>query len=461
MRDCKAAIPIAALVAVLAAGPLPGCVSDPVSGERRFSVVDWTPEQERELGREAAPNVESQFDARYPGREANEALGVVVRDMAAKSPRAADFDFHFKVLNSSVPNAFALPGGYVYVTRGLLELMETEAQFVSVMGHELGHVEHQHAMYNMSRGTIGGVLTAPIRGAAALTRGLPGGGVVGLASGLAVAPLAIWGLQYSRSQELEADQRGVWFAVEMGYDPRDGEKTFATFQRLEDEAEGSGPPGWLRTHPLNQDRIDNIRQIIDGEHPEISGREASSFRQSSAAFKGVFSRFRERAKTHEKVDAAIVLIADPETSASAFAEALKTIEQASAKLPEQPLFRIALGEAALVRKEPAEAVTHFEAALAIYRRTFPEDSHWKAHLYLGVLALESDDAKKAIPQLATCTKRFPVLPVAHYYLGVAHERAGDADAALAAFQKAMDLSPSGSEVHRAARDGRGRVSSSR
>jgi len=427
------------------------CVTDPVTGKSRFSLVNWSPEEELELGKEAAPNVESQFDAIDPDPEANRRLGKLIGEMVTYSVRKDDFEFRFKILNSSIPNAFALPGGFVYITRGLLELLESEGQFISVMGHELGHVEHQHSMSNQSRGRFTGVLTAPFRGVAALTRGLPGGKVVGLAAGVAVAPLAIWGLKYDRGQELEADERGVFFSAEMGYDPREGMKTFETFERLEKESGGASAPSWLRTHPLNDARIGNIEKIIARNYPELLKKPESEFREASPDFEAVLDRFKQQAPAYALYDEAMTFITDPEVTPADFEKAEKNLEKAHVSVPDEPLFLIAKGEAALVKEHWDLARPYFVSALALYNRLSPSDSHWKAHFYLGVVKLHAKEPQSAIKDLEAARRLFPLNPSVHFFLGQAYEASGDRDAARAAYRQTMDLSPPDSETHREAR----------
>lgn len=155
----------------------------------------------------------------------------------------------FRVLDSSIVNAFAVPGGYIYVTRGLLAHMNSEAELAGVLGHEVGHVTGRHAAEAQRRATLANV-------------GLLLGSVVseefatyGLQTGLAQTALGLTLLKYSRDQELESDQRGVGYAVAAGYDPEGIGAFFATLQALEEQRGGRGVPGWASTHPEVDDRI--------------------------------------------------------------------------------------------------------------------------------------------------------------------------------------------------------------
>jgi predicted Zn-dependent protease len=160
----------------------------------------------------------------------------------------------FRVLDSSMVNAFAIPGGYIYVTRGLLGHMNSEAELAGVLGHEVGHVTGRHAAEAQRRAMFA-------------SAGILLGAVVseqfvdyGLRSGLAQAAVGLTLLRYSRSQELESDERGIGYAVAAGYNPSGIGAFFATLQALEQQRGGRGVPGWASTHPEVDDRIERSSQ---------------------------------------------------------------------------------------------------------------------------------------------------------------------------------------------------------
>ncbi len=160
----------------------------------------------------------------------------------------------FRVLDSSMVNAFAIPGGYIYVTRGLLAHMNSEAELAGVLGHEVGHVTGRHSAESQRRAMFANA-------------GLMLGAVVsedfvdyGLRSGLAQAAVGLTLLRYSRSQELESDESGIGYAVAAGYNPSGIGAFFATLQALEQQRGGKGVPGWASTHPQVDDRIARSEQ---------------------------------------------------------------------------------------------------------------------------------------------------------------------------------------------------------
>jgi predicted Zn-dependent protease len=159
----------------------------------------------------------------------------------------------FRVLDSAAVNAFAIPGGYIYVTRGLLAHMNSEAELAGVLGHEAAHVTGRHSAEQQRRATFA-------------TLGLLLGGVVssdfaafGLDTGLAQTAVGLTLLRYSRGQELESDEVGIGYAVAAGYDPSGIGSFFATLQAIEQQNGGRGVPGWASTHPEVDDRIARSR----------------------------------------------------------------------------------------------------------------------------------------------------------------------------------------------------------
>jgi predicted Zn-dependent protease len=437
------------LLALLLVPSATSCVSDKVTGESKFSFVDWTVEEELAMGREASPLVEAQYDSVLVDREATEYLGAVVEEMASRSVRADDFDFEFSVLNSSLPNAFALPGGQVYITRGLLAQMESEGQFVSVMGHELGHVEHQHAMFKQSRGLLASL---PGRTVASIGRNIPiVGGITGTAGGLINLGPALYVLSYDRGQEIQSDERGVYFSAEMGYDPREGLKTFELFERLEKESGGGGQLTILSTHPANVTRIEKMREAISAEYPEVEARPASSFRSGGARFEELVSALRARQPAYDHHARAYALLssedADEETVAGALAELRKALEL----VPDEPLFHLALGELLLLTGEAEEALQHLQTSAETYARFSPTKGHWKPFFYLGFLAFaaEADDA--ALQALEAAEARCPAVPELQLVLGLVEERSGSKARAKEHYEKVLELAPKGSEIYEEAR----------
>ncbi len=233
-----------------------------VTGESQRGAYTWA--QERQLGAQADQQIVAQF-----GVYDDPALSAYVSDIAQRTLQTSAYSaettpaeirnspFTFRVLDSPVVNAFALPGGYVYVTRGLLAYLNNEAQLSVVVGHEIGHVLARHGSEQAQRAQLGqlGVLGATVLG------GVIGGGRV--ANGIAQygsqgAQLLL--LKYGRDAEREADQAGVAYAGFAGYDATQAASFFQSLKRLGTES-GQQLPDFLSTHPDPGEREQTIRQL--------------------------------------------------------------------------------------------------------------------------------------------------------------------------------------------------------
>ncbi len=240
-----------------------GCAvsTNPVSGRRRFYGYSWA--EERRIGQEADRQIIAQYGLYDdPALAAYvDSLGqVILAHSHLRRPNTPkefrETPFVFRVLDSPVVNAFALPGGYVYVTRGLLAHLNNEAQLAVVLGHEIGHVAARHASQRAFELQLGQValLGGAVLGQEVL--GLPGGDVLQL--GGAVAQLLF--LKYSRDDERESDRLGVEYAVRAGYDAAEAAAFFQSLKRLGEQS-GASLPSFLSTHPDPGEREQSIRAL--------------------------------------------------------------------------------------------------------------------------------------------------------------------------------------------------------
>jgi predicted Zn-dependent protease len=226
---------------------------NPVTGRRELILVSR--EQEQAAGREAAEQVTASMgifaDARLTAYVAS-----VGRRVAARSPRE-QVDWRFEIVDQEAPNAFALPDGHIYVSRGMLALANSEDELAGVLAHEVVHVAARHHAQQQTRATGVGLLALP-----ALLAGAVIGGPVGQ---IVQAPMAVLGAgivaSYSREQEREADRVGQRLAAEAGYDPAALAGYLGTLARWSEEREGrTREPAFFDTHPSTPERIAGARE---------------------------------------------------------------------------------------------------------------------------------------------------------------------------------------------------------
>jgi predicted Zn-dependent protease len=229
------------------------CAVNPVTGQREFVLMSEA--QEIELGREADQDI-----VRSMGLHDDEGLQRYVQELGIRMARQSErpnLPWTFRVIDDPVVNAFALPGGYIYVTRGILGHFSSEAELVGVLGHEIGHVTARHGVQQMSRAGlaqlglgIGTVLAPELAGVA---------DAAGVGLGLLF-------LRYGRDAERQADDLGLEYMTRENYDPREMAATFEMLAQASGAQDGDRIPGFLSTHPDPLDRRDRIlAQVQSGE----------------------------------------------------------------------------------------------------------------------------------------------------------------------------------------------------
>ena len=251
---------ILALGALFLTITVSGCVSlqtNPVSGNKRVYGYSW--DKEKQIGQQADREIIAQYGlyddqelANYVDRLGQELLEVSHFNRKDTPPEYRNTEFTFRVLNSPVVNAFALPGGYVYVTRGLLGHLKNEAQLMVVLGHEIGHVAARHASQRVAEQQFGQLA---IIGGAVLGQslGFDGGNIAQLSGQTA----QLLFLSYSRGDERESDKLGVEYSAMEGYEAAEGAKFFTSLKRISEKA-GHNIPSHLSSHPDPGEREQNI-----------------------------------------------------------------------------------------------------------------------------------------------------------------------------------------------------------
>ena len=235
------------LAALVAAALASACASNPVSGRREVSLISEA--DEIALGRHGDSEIRREMGV-YADEELQRYVSGIGQRLASVSHRPM-LPWTFTVVDVPAVNAFALPGGYIYVTRGLLAHLGDEAELAGVLGHEVGHVTARHASKQYTRAAGGGlgVLLASIF--------VPG---VRPFSDLASAGLGTWFLKYGRDDELESDRLGVEYASKAGWDPESVPRFLETLSRL-DAMSARGVPNWLSTHPDPGSRVVKARPV--------------------------------------------------------------------------------------------------------------------------------------------------------------------------------------------------------
>jgi len=235
-----------------------GCATNPVTGKQDFVLMSEA--QEINLGKQAHQQVMKQYRP-YNDPALQSYVEGLVDEIGKKSHRS-NLVYHVTVLDSPQINAFALPGGYLYITRGIMAYMNSEAELAGVLGHELGHITARHGVRQQSAGTVAGILGA---GVGIIT----GSGQAAQAANVGSTAL-IRG--YGRNHELEADRLGAEYLANVGYDPQEMLKVVEILKDQEDfdkqlaKEEGREPRayhGTFSTHPANDARLQEVVGAAD------------------------------------------------------------------------------------------------------------------------------------------------------------------------------------------------------
>ena len=223
-----------------------GCARNPVTGKREIVLVS----EGQELALGAESHVAAQSEYGFLDQPAVQTyVQQVGRKLAVVSHRP-NLEWHYTAVDSPVINAFAIPGGYVYFTRGILAYINNEAELAGVMGHEIGHVTARHSVSQITRSQAAQIGL----GAASILSP-----TVGKFGDLAGGALGVWFLKFGRDDERQADQLGVEYAARAGDDPREVSNFFDVLRRLSETSDRETMPGWLSTHPDPGERVTATR----------------------------------------------------------------------------------------------------------------------------------------------------------------------------------------------------------
>ena len=250
-----------------------GCTTNPATGRKQLNLL--SAEEEVAMGEQAMPELVQEYGGEVQSPQLRAYVTDVGRRLAAHTEEdLPDLLWEFTLLESDVINAFALPGGKVFITRGLLARFTNEAQLAGVLGHEVGHVTAQHIDERISR-AMGVEILAQVAAAA-----------VGNQSAWAQAVPMVVGvggqgylLKFGRDQERESDILGMRYMVQAGYDPHG---MLEVMEVLAEASQGNSPPEFLSTHPHPKTRIETIMELLEGEYAYT--RNNPEFRNYSGRF---------------------------------------------------------------------------------------------------------------------------------------------------------------------------------
>ncbi|MEN6385562.1 MAG: M48 family metallopeptidase [Phycisphaerales bacterium] len=227
-----------------------GCSVNPVTGEHQLILV--SPEEEKKMGLDYSKEVEKELGASFKDEQLQSYINSVGQKIAAVS-HVPDYGFNYKAIDSNTVNAFAIPGGYIYITTGLLAQLNSEAQMAGVLAHETAHVTARHIANQITRSTLINI------GLTAASYKVPTGGVK-----IAGIVAQLESMSFSRSQEKQADEVGLGYLVKAGYTPNGMVETMEVLERQSQ----SRSIEFFSTHPNPENRVALLKeQIFNNRYP--------------------------------------------------------------------------------------------------------------------------------------------------------------------------------------------------
>ena len=389
--------------------PVSGCAVNAVTGERNFQVVgsDW----EHEVGSQLyAPMKQSQGGDFILDPDLTAYVQDVGKRLAERARRRDELDFEFSVLNDSVPNAWALPGGKIVVNRGLLTELQSEAELAAVLGHEIVHADAAHGARAQSKGMLvqlGAVATMVVLGGIdnPTTREM----------GMLVPALGAQLLtqKYGRDAERESDEFGMLYMSESGYDPQGAVELQQTFLKLSEGRDSDWLSGLFASHPPSRERLDNNRKTAR-KLPQGGETGGERYLQKTAYLRRVqpaYDAFEDANKAIGEEQLGL---------------AQEKLDQALALEPRESLFHALQGDIHALNNKPKTAIEAYSRAIEANANLF------YGYLRRGQIGYKLEHGEAARPDLEHSLELMPTAE-AHYLLGMLDKQANQLEGALQHF----------------------------
>ncbi|WP_036219536.1 M48 family metalloprotease [Marinobacter sp. ES-1] len=403
--------PLARLCVVLSLlFALAGCAVNPVTGKKQLSLISES--EELALGAEQyTPTQQTQGGQFYIDPE----LTVYVREVGMKMAQVSDrpdLPYDFVVLNNSVPNAWALPGGKIAINRGLLVKLEDEAQLASVLGHEIVHAAARHSVQRMQQGML---ISAGMAGIGIAVSDnewaslIMGGAAVGAQLALA---------RYSQGDELESDAYGIEYMKAAGYDPQAAVELQEIFLQLSEGRESNWLSGLFASHPPSARRVEANQQLVQ----ELGG---GGYRGRDV-YQRRIAKIRQLQPAYDAHDKAMKLASEGDYDA-----ALASVNQAIKAEPREAMFYALRGRIYKAQDQAEKARADFDKAVSLYPEMF------EYQLYNGLNELQLNNLTKAREHLERANQVVPT-SIAYLRLGDISQQQGRRDEAVQYYAAAAE-----------------------
>ncbi len=430
-----------------------GCAVNPVTGKREVMV--FSESQEISFGKNADPDIKWQFGGVYNDDQLESYVDNIGQRVAKASDRPK-LPYYFTIVDSSVVNAFALPGGYIYITRGLLVRMDNEAQLAAVLGHEIGHVNARHSMKRLQSilgFNLGMLFLDQVAGGSEnyqKWRGM-------LKTGSQVA-FATVSLGYGRKDEFQADELGTKYASKAGFDPNGMVQLLELLKSLSDR-EPTAVEEFFMSHPRTSERIKSVNEVIVKLPPEqgkgiqnqseykskisdlIEAQKAYDHYDKGEAFRQK-GNYNEALSEYNQAITLIKTIAKPYHGIGkvyyAQGKYNQAIEEYKKAISIDPGYVFAyndLGISLIAIRQYNDALDYLKKAVQIYENY---DDAWSN---IGETYYNLKQYPESIKSLEMAITLNENHPRAYTTLGLAYEAEGNTEKAIEAYEKAVKVAP--------------------
>jgi predicted Zn-dependent protease len=400
-----------------------GCAVNPATGKSELALFEVPTAKEIAIGEKTFPQALQQMGGAYPSPQLNAYVNEVGKRLGHVSQRP-DLPYQFKVVNDSTPNAFALPGGFIAITRGLLVHLDNEAQLAAVLGHEVGHVAARHAVQEMQRGALFDMALIALSGVAGDTA------YGSLAQKTGELTTELLDRSYSRDQEREADRLGIDYMVRAGYNPVGAVQVQDYFYlQLERGAQPDWLAGLFRTHPFSKERMLANKDYIDSHYPQDLNN--PKFVVGIRSFQAAIAPLRKTEKAYELYDRARQLEKQKDLS-----QAIALYRRAADAAPGESLILTGLGTALLKADDLQSARGYLEKAVDL------DGDYYYSRLGVGYVYLREGETNRAVRELETSMKLLPTVQ-GGFLLAEGYERSGQHEKALNLYRAVAKADPRG------------------
>jgi predicted Zn-dependent protease len=409
---------VVSVLALLTVLGLVACAINPVTGKKELSLI--SEDQEVAMGVQNYPVMTQISGGLYQDKGLQNYVSQVGKKLVAVSHRP-DLPFQFNVVNSGEVNAYALPGGKISITRGLISEMQNEAQLAAVLGHEVGHVTARHVNEMITRQIL--TQSAAVGLSIYLQQQDMKNADYYSAAGMMAAQLMM--LRFSRDNERQSDELGMDYVIKAGYNPQ-GMVELQEILLAAHESEPSRLEALLLTHPLSSERIETARQRITTlELPPGLTMGQQTFHQKTA-------RMHRMAPAYLEYERGEALLAEGKVQPS-----INAFEKAINMAPGQAVFHADLGVAYVQAKEYRKARQNLNKALQLYPELF------QSRFYSGFHFVSIQRWDLALGEFNKCDRLIPEQPGVRYYQGFCFEKQGNRDKAVAHYRQVLNIDPQG------------------